>query len=190
MNSSLVVLKLAEESYAVDSSSAYSKAEIEAERTNTKAVYPEPFNSVGCGYGPLTAYVKQLCSTVAAELGLDHEFCIQTDLMVTLYCGTKADYAKFVKVLGDRLQAVKGWIINATQLWPETQAEGKPIAVLALAATGQKLPLQVLESQRGFYLGAVDSEGPVSRESEEYWPSPNLAGEALLTGCWTQRKSA
>ncbi len=187
MNSSLVVLKLDEERYAVDSSNACSEAENEAQRTNARAVYPEPFNSVGCGYSPLNDYVRNQCSVVAAELGLDQEYCIQTELMVTLYCGTKADYAKFVTMLGARLQAVKGWVTNAAQLWPETQVADQSIAVLALAATGQKLPLQVLESQRGFYIGAADNEGPVSRESEEYWPSSILAGEALQHGGWTQR---
>lgn len=187
MNSSLVVLKLDEERYAVDSSNACSEAENEAQRTNARAVYPEPFNSVGCGYSPLNDYVRNQCSVVAAELGLDQEYCIQTELMVTLYCGTKADYAKFVTVLGARLQVVKGWIINAAKLWPTTSVEDKQFAALALAATGQKLPLQVLESQRGFYIGAADNEGPVSRESEEYWPSSILAGEALQHGGWTQR---
>ncbi|WP_341744595.1 hypothetical protein [Azonexus hydrophilus] len=123
----LVILKLAEESYAADSSSAYNKAEDEARRSNAyPVVYPEPFNSIGCGYGPLNDYVRKQCSAVASELGLDSDFCIQSELQVTLYCGTKADYAKFVQTLGVRLQAVKGWVINSSQLWPGTDVTETP----------------------------------------------------------------
>lgn len=48
--------------------------------------------------------------------------------------------------------------------------------------------LQVLESQAGFYIGTYDSsEGPVSRDSVEYWPTRQLAEQALETGNWTRR---
>jgi len=43
---------------------------------------------------------------------------------------------------------------------------------LALAYTGKRLPLQVLRSAAGHYIGTHDDEGPVSRESVEYFPSP------------------
>lgn len=125
--SSLIILKLAEERYAEDSSNAYSKAEDEAQRTNAyPVVYPEPFNEIGCGYGPLNDYVRKQCNAVAYELGLDADFCIQSELMVTLHCGAKADYAKFVKTLGERLQPVKGWVVNSSQLWPSTEVTEKP----------------------------------------------------------------
>lgn len=53
------------------------------------------------------------------------------------------------------------------------------------------LPLQVLNSQAGFYLGTVDADGfPCSRESVEYWTTAAEA-EAALAGVegldWTQR---
>lgn len=55
---------------------------------------------------------------------------------------------------------------------------------------GVRLPLIVMESARGFYLGTMDAEGPVSRESVEYWPSKEAA-QAALDGVegqdWTQR---
>lgn len=66
------------------------------------------------------------------------------------------------------------------------------IGNLALKATGKRLPLQVQESQRGFFLGTSDDAGPVSRESIEYWPTRKLAETALqgVPGIdWRQRQS-
>lgn len=57
----------------------------------------------------------------------------------------------------------------------------------ALVYCGKLLPLMVLESLAGFYLGTADAEGPCSRESVEYWPSAGQADEALQSGNWTQR---
>jgi hypothetical protein len=51
-----------------------------------------------------------------------------------------------------------------------------------------ELPLEVLKSAAGFYIGTFDpKEGPFSRESEEYFPSEEAAREALVNGAWTQR---
>lgn len=51
------------------------------------------------------------------------------------------------------------------------------------------LPLQVMESQAGFYIGRRDTDGsPYSRESQEYWPTQKEAEEAFKQGAWTQRK--
>jgi hypothetical protein len=58
---------------------------------------------------------------------------------------------------------------------------------LALQVIGRDLPLQVLESAAGFYLGTADDEGPVSRESQEYFGDFASAQQALKTGSWTQR---
>lgn len=118
----LVVLKLDEEAYAEASGGAYRRAEEAAQGSGQCPNYPEPFNTIGCGYGPLAEHVKRLCSTLSLELGLDADFCHQTDLMVTLYCGTAADYAKFEKMLGERMQPVKEWVRNRAQLWPITEA--------------------------------------------------------------------
>lgn len=47
---------------------------------------------------------------------------------------------------------------------------------------------QVLQSQAGFYIGTIDSDGdPLSRDSEEYWPTKSLADVALSSGKWTLR---
>lgn len=52
------------------------------------------------------------------------------------------------------------------------------------------LPIIVLQSFNGFYLGTADEEGPYSRESVEYWPSAEAA-QAALNGIqgvdWTRR---
>ncbi|HCU0570227.1 hypothetical protein [Pseudomonas aeruginosa] len=57
---------------------------------------------------------------------------------------------------------------------------------LALAHLRLELPLQVLMSNAGFYIGTLDEEGPASRESVEYYPSRELAQQALDHGTWTQ----
>lgn len=52
---------------------------------------------------------------------------------------------------------------------------------------GYKLELKVLKSNSGYYLGTEDEEGPVSRESEEYWKTKEEAKLALDTGVFIQR---
>lgn len=62
------------------------------------------------------------------------------------------------------------------------------IGVLALHWCKVELPLQVLQSHAGFYIGTFsDEEGPMSRESEEYYPTREAAVEALASGTWTQK---
>ena len=63
-----------------------------------------------------------------------------------------------------------------------------PSGLLALAYVGKRLPLQVLRSAAGHYIGTFDDDGPVSRESVEYFPSHEAARHALETGAWTQRQ--
>ena len=64
-----------------------------------------------------------------------------------------------------------------------------PTGKLAFDIMGIRLPLEVLRSARGFYLGTYNESGPVSRESAEYWPTEDAAQKALDTGpdAWTQR---
>ncbi|MDP2432289.1 MAG: hypothetical protein Q8O33_09670 [Pseudomonadota bacterium] len=57
---------------------------------------------------------------------------------------------------------------------------------------GVDLPLEVLKSNAGFYIGTFNHEdgpewGPCSRESEEYYKTESAAGIALAEGLWTQR---
>lgn len=65
-----------------------------------------------------------------------------------------------------------------------------PSGKLALEHCGWRLPLQVLRSAAGFYLGTFDESGPVSRESVEYWGSEAEAEAALASNppTWTQKE--
>lgn len=55
-------------------------------------------------------------------------------------------------------------------------------------AAGYRLPLEPLQANGRWYLGtACPDDGPVSRESVEYFPSRKAAETALLSGEWTQR---
>lgn len=51
----------------------------------------------------------------------------------------------------------------------------------------RQLPLEVLQSRAGFYIGTQFEGGPFSRESMEYWPKESAAKAALIEGLWTQR---
>ena len=55
------------------------------------------------------------------------------------------------------------------------------------AAAGYTLPLEILKSTRGHYIGTQCSVGPVSRESEEYFKKHDQAEQALKNGTWRQR---
>ena len=60
---------------------------------------------------------------------------------------------------------------------------------LALVHAGKCLPLKVQRSAAGYYIGTADEDGPVSRESFEYFLSHEAASHALTTGRWHQRLS-
>jgi hypothetical protein len=67
--------------------------------------------------------------------------------------------------------------------------ESTQIGLLAKQYCGVDLPVQVLRSAAGFYLGTQDSLGfPVSRESVQYWRKHGDAKDALDQGSWTQRQ--
>lgn len=61
------------------------------------------------------------------------------------------------------------------------------IGLLALACCGERLPLQVLRSAAGYYLGTSKDGLPFSRESVQYWPNEAAAQVAMVKGLWTQR---
>lgn len=65
---------------------------------------------------------------------------------------------------------------------------------LAKEWCNKRLPLQVLESAAGFYIGTADEEGPCSRESLEYFPTHEAGTKALeagkgVPGGWTQKET-
>lgn len=68
-----------------------------------------------------------------------------------------------------------------------SQARAKSIGYLALTYVGKRLPLQVRHSAAGYFIGTTDENGPVSRESVEYFRSYEAAEQALSTGHWQQR---
>lgn len=70
--------------------------------------------------------------------------------------------------------------------WYGTAPSSKGNGKLASEYCGEELPLQVLQTARGFYIGTASSEGPCSRESVEYFRSSKLAQDALDNGTWTQ----
>ena len=62
------------------------------------------------------------------------------------------------------------------------------IAQLAFDYMRLTCELKVLKSGAGFYLGGFcQDEGPISRESEEYWSTQEEAEAAKASGQWTQR---
>lgn len=71
------------------------------------------------------------------------------------------------------------------------KARRAPPLTIRENATGLPLPVQVLKSAAGFYLGAFGSDGsPYTRESVEYWRTEAAATAALLTGQWSARRHA
>lgn len=62
--------------------------------------------------------------------------------------------------------------------------------LLAAKFAGLSLPLQVLRSGAGYYIGTQNEEGPVSRESVEYYATHSQAERALEQGTWSQREQA
>ncbi|EAA6925143.1 hypothetical protein ORE12_002282 [Salmonella enterica subsp. enterica serovar Newport] len=62
--------------------------------------------------------------------------------------------------------------------------------LLAAKFAGLSLPLQVLRSGAGYYIGTQNEEGPVSRESVEYFSTQSHAEHALKQGTWSQREQA
>ena len=61
---------------------------------------------------------------------------------------------------------------------------------LAMSICGLRLPVRVMRSAAGYYLGTQSDLGPVSRESVEYWPTESQAASALSNGEWSQRHDA
>ena len=55
------------------------------------------------------------------------------------------------------------------------------------ASCGFNLPVQVMQSAAGYYLGTSEFGMPFSRESVEYWPTAQEADNALTSGNWTQK---
>ncbi len=61
------------------------------------------------------------------------------------------------------------------------------------AETGHQLPLIVMRSAAGYYLGTqrfddeMEMTTPYTRESIEYWPTKEEAEKAMASGAWHQK---
>lgn len=62
--------------------------------------------------------------------------------------------------------------------------------LLAARFAGLSLPLQVLRSGAGYCIGTQNEDGPVSRESVEYFSTQSQAENALEQSTWSQREQA
>ena len=76
---------------------------------------------------------------------------------------------------------------TASTVTATSALNGRPFGLLAKAYCNKHLPLTVLQSARGFYIGTASEDGPCSRESVQYWPRQEAADQALAAGMWTQR---
>lgn len=148
----LVIVNLDEESYAEVSARAYGAAESAAQRTGEYPDYPEPFDTIGCGWGVLGEYVKQQCLALTSEQGLDVDICHQTDLMLTLHGGTAKEYAEYVEALEERLRPVKEWVVNRAGLWPGV----KPVTEAILAMRKRYLEEGAADSLKDINAGLCD----------------------------------
>ncbi|MAO61081.1 MULTISPECIES: hypothetical protein [Alloalcanivorax] len=70
------------------------------------------------------------------------------------------------------------------------QKQTEQAGYLAVTYCGLALPLRVMHSGAGYYIGTGSDElGPVSRESEEYFPNRGAAEAALKASNWTQKQT-
>jgi len=58
---------------------------------------------------------------------------------------------------------------------------------LAKQYCNKELPLQVLRSAAGYYIGTASEDGPCSRESSQYYRYHLDACNALQSGNWSQK---
>ncbi|MGR0117841.1 hypothetical protein [Ralstonia pseudosolanacearum] len=61
--------------------------------------------------------------------------------------------------------------------------------LLAKQWCNKRLPLRVLKSNAGYYIGTADEDGPCSRESVEYFRTQAKAQQALDDSAWTQKET-
>lgn len=64
------------------------------------------------------------------------------------------------------------------------------IGFLAKRYCGKNLPIQVMQSRAGYYIGTANEDGlPCSRESHEYFSTEEKAQQALDSDSWSQKES-
>ena len=62
----------------------------------------------------------------------------------------------------------------------------RKIGFLTYQFVGVKSPLIILKSRAGYFIGTALEDG-FSRESNEYFPTEDVANQALSSGIWTQK---
>lgn len=92
--------------------------------------------------------------------------------------------------LGTGSTTRQGETLSRVEPWPDPKMGVFMIVGKLAASCGFNLPLQVMQSAAGFYLGTSEFGMPFSRESEQYWPSQEEAEDALEKGTWTQKEVA
>jgi hypothetical protein len=85
--------------------------------------------------------------------------------------------------------ALGGRGVQGASAAPMAAPVAAPVAVLASAAAGCTVLLEVCYSAAGFYLGTYRDGEPHTRESAEYWRRRDAAQSAMATGTWTQREN-
>ena len=74
------------------------------------------------------------------------------------------------------------------QAWNQASGLGPDLPDAICDPKGNILPVQVLKSAAGFYLGTLQGGSPFTRESEKYWSTAAEAASALEDGLWTARR--
>lgn len=111
-----------------------------------------------------------MCSSKQAFLELERE-AYSLELAIAKGEETDLTDARLAEI--DQLMKQSDWMLSIDY------------GVIKKSVNG--IPLKVLKSARGFYIGTCDEhQGPLSRESNEYWTCENDASHALESGRWTQ----
>lgn len=117
MHRTILVIKLAEESYANASSIEFDKAEQHANETQCyQATYPAPFGEIGCGYGALSDHVKKQVDSIASELAMEVDVCHQVELMLMIYSNSESELSTFKTRLAESLIPLRSWILNPDEV--------------------------------------------------------------------------
>lgn len=120
-HSYLVEVLIDEDGYAQDAGNVFAAAEAAAAAANAyPVVYPEPYNTVGCGYGVIGGHIERLATGIANDLGLDWDCCHQTNLLLTLYCGTPQRYAELVRELQSKTEFLRQWVVLSPNCRPQS----------------------------------------------------------------------
>jgi hypothetical protein len=142
----------------------------------------------GAPEGRRFARIELQRMAAAADIGAD-ALKLLARLVETDVCATPEVLALLTRASEAATRCSSGsTAIKPAPTEEHAAAPAARIGHLAKTFCGKSLPVEILYSARGFYLGTSDENMPFSRESEEYWPKRELAERALANGSWTQRQ--